>query len=81
MELPQGFACLIPPCNEADFCREGSSHFRSEQIWKLIWNEPKIIAWSTLLALYLHWMIIQIQYSMILLACAGAAETMPSHSP
>jgi len=34
-----------------------------------------------LLALYLHQMIIQIQYSMMLLACCGGAETMPSHSP
>ena len=36
-----------------------------------------------LLALYLPRMIVQIQYSMMFLACAGAAETMtmPSHGP
>ena len=36
------------PFNGADFCREGTSHFRSsgKQIWKAIWNLHKIIAWS-----------------------------------
>ena len=36
-----------------------------------------------LLALYLRRMIVYIQYSMMFLACAGAAETMtmPSHGP
>ena len=33
------------PFNGADFCEEGTGHFRSsgELIWKLIWNERKII--------------------------------------
>ena len=32
----------------ADFCGKGTGHFGSsgEQIWKLIWNGHKIIAWS-----------------------------------
>ena len=36
------------PFNVADFCGEGTGHFKSsgEQIWKLIWNEHKIMAWS-----------------------------------
>ena len=28
-KLPQGFACASLPFNKADFCREGTSHFRS----------------------------------------------------
>lgn len=34
-----------------------------------------------LFALYLRRMIVEIQFSMKLLACPGAAETMPSHGP
>ena len=34
-----------------------------------------------LLALYLRRIIISMQYSIMLLACAGAAETMPFHGP
>ena len=37
--------------------------------------------WVELLALYPRRMIIKIQYSMMFLACSGAAETMPSHGP
>ena len=36
---------------------------------------------TILLALYPCQVIILMQYSMRLLACAGAAETMPSHGP
>ena len=34
--------------NVANFCRVGTGHFRSsgKQIWKSIWGEHKIIAWS-----------------------------------
>ena len=34
--------------NGANFCWEGKGHFGSsgEQIWKSIWDEHKIIAWS-----------------------------------
>ena len=34
-----------------------------------------------LFALYLRRMIVEIQFSTMLLACPGAAETMPSHGP
>ena len=37
--------------------------------------------WVDLFALYLRRMIVEIQFSMTLLACPGAAETMPSHGP
>ena len=45
-------------CNEANFCRKGCSHFRSsgEQIWKLIWNECKIIAQSYWPYMYTKWL-------------------------
>ena len=42
-------ACVShSPFNKADFCGKGTGHFRSsvEQIWKSIWNEHKIVAWS-----------------------------------
>lgn len=41
--------CLSHPCfNVADFCREGTGHFRYSrgQIWKSILNKYKLIAWS-----------------------------------
>ena len=40
--------CLCPSSPGADFCVEGTCHFRSseEQTWKSIWNEHKIILWS-----------------------------------
>ena len=40
--------CSCPSSPGADFCVEGTRHFRSsgEQTWKSIWNEHKIILWS-----------------------------------
>ena len=40
--------CSCPSSPAADFCVEGTRHFRSsgEQTWKSIWNEHKIILWS-----------------------------------
>ena len=40
--------CSCPSFPGADFCGEGTPHFRSsgEQTWKSIWNEHKIILWS-----------------------------------
>ena len=44
------------PYNGADFCEEGIGHLRqsSEQIWKSIWNEHKIIEWSYQPYMYIH---------------------------
>ena len=58
MELPEGFACPIPSFNEANFCGEETGHSKScgEQIWKLIWNKQKIIAWSKRPYIYDKWL-------------------------
>ena len=49
MELPEGFACLIPPSTGPIFGK-GMGHFRmsGKQTLKSSWNEHKIIVWS-------HW--------------------------
>ena len=41
-----------------DFWREGAGYFMlsGEQIWKSIWNEHKIIAWSYWLYIYAEWL-------------------------
>ena len=53
---------------------DGSGHFRSssERIWKSIWNEPKIIAWT-------YWPYIHAEG--LLLACAGTAKQCPPTVP
>ena len=63
-------------------CVFHSGHFRTscEKIWKSIWNEHRIIA-SSYSPYSLRRMIVEIQFSTMLLACPGAAETMPSHGP
>ena len=45
---PRRLCKYHPSLNGADFCGEGMGHFRSSggRIWKLIWNEHKIVAWS-----------------------------------
>lgn len=45
---PRRLCKYHPSLNGADFCGEGMGHFRASggQIWKLIWNEHKIVAWS-----------------------------------
>ena len=45
---PRTLCVSHPRLNAADFCGEGTSHFRSSggQIWKSVWNEHKLIGWS-----------------------------------
>ena len=75
---PRRLCLAHSPFNGAYFCRAGTDHFRSsgEEIWKSIWNEQKVIAWS-------YWLWAPTLYPRLntLLACAGAVETMPSHGP
>ena len=63
------------PVNGADYCGEGTGHFRSsgEQIWKSIWNTR-----TENYCVELIGPMSTPQYSMSL-ACVRAAETMPSH--
>ena len=44
--------------NGTDFWREGAGYFMlsGEKIWKSIWNEHKIIAWSYWLYIYAEWL-------------------------
>ena len=45
---PRRLCMSHSPFNGAVFCGEGMGHFRSfsKLVWKSIWNEHKIIAWS-----------------------------------
>ena len=77
---PEGIPWPTAPFSGADFCGKGTDHFRSFgiQIWKSIWNDHTIIAWGYRPYVHAEWSCIEKQYSMNLLACAGAAETMTS---
>ena len=68
-----------PRFNGTDFCGEVTSHF-----WSSGGQLKRAQTYCVeLLALYLRGMIIQIQYSMMYLGCAGAALTRspPPHPP
>ena len=57
-DAPRRLCKYHPHLNGANFCGEGTSHFRSSggQIWKLIWNEQKIVAWSYGPYIYAKWL-------------------------
>ena len=62
---PRRLCVSHSPLNGADFCGEGTGHFRSsgELTRKSIWNEHKIIAWSCWPYFYAEWLS-KYQYSM-----------------
>ena len=83
--LPRRRCVSHPYFNGANFFWEGKGHFGSsgEQIWKSIWDEHKIIAWS-------YWPYVCAECLSkhiirwcddVILACAGAAETIPPTPP
>ena len=70
-----------PRLNGANFCGEGTGHFRSSgrQIWKLIWNKHKIVAWSYGPYIYTK---IHDYLNMVFddpVSLHGSCKTMPSH--
>ena len=78
---PEGVTCPTPSSIGPIFAGRGRAF---QVVWRTdleVDLERAQNYFVELLALYLRRMIIYMQYSMILLACAGAAETMPSHGP
>ena len=83
MDLPEDFACSIPPSMGPILRLEDGS---SQVVWR---TDSKTFRFQTntkflrgvIDPIYLRRMIIWIQYSMMQLACEGAGETMPSHGP